>query len=78
METKARISIIQFVNGKKITFDEDRFTVLDMDTPTKYGIFVVLKNDPEKVIFHTKWDKVLYIRYGVFKKERPRKDEAAE
>jgi len=61
------ISLIQFNTGRKVTFDEDRFEVLVNDN----DIFVVLKDQPEKIALRCKWDSVLYIRHGVYKKIKP-------
>ena len=67
------ISIIQFKVGKKLTFDEAKFKIIQSDNGAE--VFVVLVSDPNKVILKCKWEDVLYIRHGVIKKTYPKKSD---
>lgn len=71
-ETK-RLTLIEFNNGKKVTFDESMFTV----TTTEKWINVKRDSD-DGVIFQTNWDKVLYVRTGVFEKKKPQRKNKSE
>lgn len=65
------ISLIQFTTGRKVTFDESKFKVVESEN----DVYVVLVDDPDKVAMKCKWDNILYIRHGVIKRDtRPSKN----
>jgi hypothetical protein len=71
-ETK-RLTLIEFNNGKKVTFDESMFTVTTSEK------WITVKRDTDDgVIFETNWDKVLYVRTGVFEKKKPQRKNKSE
>lgn len=71
-ETK-RLTLIEFNNGKKVTFDESMFTVTTSEK------WITVKRDADDgVIFETNWDKVLYVRTGVFEKKKPQRKNKSE
>lgn len=59
------ISLIQFTTGRKVTFDESKFKVVESEN----DVYVVLVDDPDKVAMKCKWDNILYIRHGVIKRD---------
>ena len=75
METKKTMFMIEFINGKKLKFDEDRFMV---DFSAEFGKYFVIRNYDRKVVVECNADKVLYVRHAILKRDRVKPEDNAE